>query len=241
MACRKSETHSTSQTPSAAGPVSLKDTALVSNLDFPWEILWGPDNYIWMTQRGGSISRVNPVTGEVSSLLSVSESRWNNEGGLLGMALHPQFETNPYVYVVYDFGADPDYKAKIVRYVYSGGNLINPTLLLDGIDAAFIHNGSRLLISSDLKLFITTGDASDTSNSQDTASLNGKVLRINLDGSIPPDNPFPGSPIWSYGHRNPQGLVMVNGKLFSSEHGPDTDDEINIIRKGSNYGWPHVK
>jgi glucose/arabinose dehydrogenase len=241
LACRKSETNTATPPVQPAGPVNLKDTVLVSNLDIPWEILWGPDNQIWLTERRGLIKKVNPTTGEVSLLLAVSDATSNNEGGMLGMVLHPEFDSNPFVYIVYDYYNGANYKGKVVRYIFSGGSLINPTILLDNIDASNIHNGSRLLISPDLKLFISTGDASNTANSQDTTSLNGKVLRINLDGTIPADNPFPGSPIWSYGHRNPQGLVMVNGKLFSSEHGPDTDDEINIIQKGRNYGWPNVR
>jgi glucose/arabinose dehydrogenase len=223
------------------GSVEIKDSVIVSNLNFPWEILWGPDNYIWMTERGGRISRVNPATGVVTPLLTISEVVSNNEGGLLGMVLHPDFSTTPQVFVVYDYSNAGNYREKVVRYTYNGTTLTNPMVLLDNIAASPIHNGSRLVITPDLKLFITTGDASNQSLPQNTSALNGKVLRINLDGTIPSDNPIAGNPYWSFGHRNPQGLVFAHNKLYSSEHGPNNDDEINIIEKGKNYGWPNVE
>lgn len=218
--------------------VALKSRVVASGLANPWEMVYGFDNFIWFTEKGGKISRLNPETGQITLILTINEVRSNGEGGLLGMVLHPDFITNPYVYVAYDYGTT--YKAKIVRYTYANGTLLSPQILLDQIPAASIHNGCRLLISGN-KLFITTGDASDTSTPQNTNSLSGKILRLNLDGSIPSDNPFPNNPLWSYGHRNPQGLVMVGAKMFSSEHGPDSDDEINIIEKGRNYGWPNIK
>jgi glucose/arabinose dehydrogenase len=143
------------------------------------------------------------------------------------------------VYVSYNYSSSGSYKEKIVQFTYNGTTLTNAKILLDNIAAANIHNGSRLLIAGD-KLFITTGDAASQPSAQNTSSLNGKVLRINLDGSIPADNPITDSPLWSWGHRNAQGLAMAGNKLFSSEHGPSNDDEINIIEKGGNYGWPTV-
>jgi glucose/arabinose dehydrogenase len=235
--CKKSN-HNNIEPADAA---ELRDSVIVSNLNFPWEILWGPDNQIWMTERGGRISRVNPATGTVTPLLTISEVVSNNEGGLLGMVLHPDFTTTPQVFVVYDYNSGSNYREKVVRYTYTGTTLVNPVTLLDNIAASSIHNGSRLVITPDLKLFITTGDASNQSLPQSTATVNGKVLRINLDGSIPTDNPVAGNPYWSFGHRNPQGLVYANNKLYSSEHGPNNDDEINIIEKGRNYGWPNVE
>ncbi len=223
------------------GSVNIKDSVLVQGLNYPWELVWGPDNFIWMTERGGRISRVNPVTGAVIPLLTITEVVSINEGGLLGMALHPDFLTSPYVYVSYDYMNAGNYREKIVRFTYNGSTLVNPLTLLDNIHASPIHNGSRLIITPDLKLFITTGDASDQTLPQNTAALNGKILRLNLDGSIPADNPVAGNPYWTFGHRNPQGLVYANNILYSSEHGPSNDDEINIIEKGRNYGWPNVE
>ena len=219
---------------------SVRATVLTEGLSFPWEILWGPDDHIWMTERGGRISRVNPATGKLTALLQVPDVRSRGEGGLLGMALHPDFKTTPQVFIVYNYSNKNSYREKVVRYNYTNGQLVNPTTILDNIDAAGIHNGSRLLFGPDKKLFITTGDAANQSSSQNLNNLNGKILRILPDGTIPSDNPFPGNPVWSYGHRNPQGLVFIGNKLFSSEHGPSTDDEINIIEKGRNYGWPEV-
>jgi glucose/arabinose dehydrogenase len=223
------------------GPVTLKDSAIAAGLNFPWEIVWGPDDFIWMTERGGKISRVNPSTGIVSPLITITDVISNGEGGLLGMALHPNFSVTPHVFVVYNYNTTGGaYREKVVRYTYSGGSLASPVILVENIAAASIHNGSRLLIIND-KLFISTGDASNTSLPQNISSTSGKILRLNLDGSVPADNPVAGNPYWSFGHRNPQGLVFANNKLYSSEHGPSSDDEVNIIEKGRNYGWPDVR
>lgn len=218
--------------------VDLKTRVVASGLTLPWEMVYGPDNLIWFTEKSGKISKLNPQNGQITPVFTIPDVRVNGEGGLLGMVLHPDFGTNPYVYVVYDYGTT--YKGKVVRYTYGNGTLSSPQVLLDQIPAASIHNGSRLLITGG-KLFITTGDASNSSMAQNVNSLSGKVLRLNLDGSIPADNPYSNNPVWSFGHRNPQGLVLVGNKLFSSEHGNSTDDEINIIEKGRNYGWPNVE
>lgn len=219
----------------------LKDTILTNKLSRPWEIVWGPDNFIWMTERGGKISRVDPANGAVTPLLTISDVTAQGEGGLLGLVLHPEFSKTPHVFVAYNYMNGSNYQEKIVRFTYNGTTLTSPQIILDNIKAAGIHNGCRLLITPDQKLFITTGDANDQSLPQNKGAINGKVLRLNLDGSIPADNPTPGSAVWSIGHRNAQGLVYANNILYSSEHGHDTDDEINIIEKGRNYGWPTVR
>lgn len=215
-----------------------------SGLYIPWEMVNAPDGSIWFTQRHGSISRLNPVTGETKQLIFEQEVSINNgEGGMLGLALHPDFPNTPEVFCSYNYLLNGnDYREKIVVYEYNPitDALTFNRLIKDGIEANVIHNGSRLLISNN-KLYMTTGDANDLSFPQNTSSLNGKILRYNLDGTIPSDNPIPGSPIWSFGHRNPQGLAMMGTKLVSSEHGPSNDDEINIIEPGRNYGWPNVE
>ncbi|RZM13539.1 MAG: PQQ-dependent sugar dehydrogenase [Pedobacter sp.] len=234
--CKKS-----SKNNDPVGPVELQETIVADDLNYPWEILWGPDNQIWFTQRGGEVSRLDPATGDVTPVYDIPDVVSNGEGGLLGMVLHPSFTTTPHVFVVYDYNSGGgNYREKVVRFTYSGGTLTSPFTVIDNLAASGIHNGSRLLISGD-KIFITTGDASDQSLPQNINSRNGKILRLNLDGSIPADNPVANNPYWSLGHRNPQGLVFANNNLISSEHGPDSDDEINLIEKGRNYGWPDVK
>lgn len=224
---------------------TLLDTATIATgLDIPWEIQWGPDGWIWTTERYGRVSRINPNTGIQDTLIDLSPLvRQVGESGLLGMALHPNFADTAQVFLVYTYSESGVSKERIVRYDYDINNtsLHTPLVLLENIPAANIHDGSRLIIMPDRTLLITTGDASVQSHSQDLSSLNGKTLRINLDGTIPSDNPISGSPIWTWGHRNAQGLFLgPNNIVYSSEHGPNTDDELNIIEKGRNYGWSDV-
>jgi glucose/arabinose dehydrogenase len=226
------------------GPTTVSVSALASNLDTIWELLWGPDNLIWMTERNGRISQVDPGTGRVSLLLAIPDVAEIGESGLLGMALHPQFNTSPYVYVVYNYNNSGALREKLVRYTYlpATGRLVSPLVLLGNINAAGNHSGSRLLILPDLTLLMTTGDAQQQPDAQNTASLNGKILRLNLDGTIPTNNPIAGNPVYTYGHRNPQGLTLgPGGRIFSSEHGNTIEDEINLIEAGRNYGWPTVE
>ena len=224
--------------------ISIAGTRVVKRgLNYPWEIIWGKDNHIWMTERDGKISRIDPVSGNTTFSFTIPDVESNNEGGLLGMALHPDFSQNGFLYAVYDYRKSGSYKEKLVRYRFANNTLNDPVVLLDGVEASSNHDGSRLWITAEAnpKIFMTTGDALDQSLPQNIHTINGKVLRLNIDGSIPSDNPFSGNLVWSYGHRNPQGLVMANNILYASEHGPDTEDEVNIIEKGRNYGWPEVK
>jgi glucose/arabinose dehydrogenase len=226
------------------GTTTVTVSALSTNLNTVWELVWGPDNFIWMTERYGRVSRVNPATGQVLPLLTLPDVTQTGESGLLGMALHPQFSTSPYVYIVYNYTSMGVLKEKLVRYTYAPGTgmLTSPLVLLGDITATTTHSGSRLLILPDLTLLMTTGDAQQQPQAQNLASLNGKILRLNLDGTVPANNPTPGNRAYTFGHRNPQGLVQLpNGRLFSSEHGPNNDDEINLIEAGRNYGWPNVE
>ena len=213
------------------------------DLQHVWEILWGPDDHIWFTERDGKISKMNPSTGAIIFSATINEVASSGEGGLLGMALHPDFTSNGFLYVVFNYNSPNGYREKLVRYTFSNNSITNPTTLIENIAASGIHNGSRIRVINEgtgVKIYFTTGDASNSSLAQDVNTRNGKVLRLNADGTIPADNPIAGNPVWSYGHRNPQGLVFVNNKLYESEHGPNIEDEVNIIEKGRNYGWPNV-
>ena len=224
------------------GNTAIDTTTIVSGIETPWEILWGPDNYIWFTERPGRVNRVNPATGEKQLIYAIPDVFEYGEAGLLGMALHPDFETTPRVYLVYNYTDGPNIRERIVQYTWNGSTLVNAVTLIDDIPGNSYHNGSRLIFGPDGKLYMTTGDAGNTSNSQNMNSVAGKLLRMNPDGSIPGDNPDPGSYIWASGLRNSQGLVFgPNGYLYGSEHGPSSNDEVNLLEKGRNYGWPDVE
>ena len=227
-------------------------TVVLSELAVPWEITWGSDGWLWFTEQRGTVNRLNPRTGERRRLLTLTDVHYEKTRGLLGMALHPDLAKSPYVYLDYTYirpgldGPDSTILSKLVRYTYANDTLTDPLVLLRDIPGKTFHNGSRILItpglrSVDNKLIMSTGDAGNAKVAQDVNSLSGKLLRMNLDGSVPADNPIPGSYVWTWGHRNPQGLVWAaNGHLYSSEHGPANDDEVNRIEKGRNYGWPDV-
>lgn len=225
-----------SQTP------SLNIRNVTTGLDTPWEILWGPDSMIWMTERSGKVTRVDPVSGQQTLIGTISNVVEISESGLMGMVLHPDFKDTPYVYLAYNYLAGPDIKLRIERYTYQSNTLTNPYTLIENITGNGNHNGCRLYIGPDRKLLVTTGDAQNTSLAQNFNSLSGKLLRMNLDGSIPSDNPWPGKYFYSTGHRNAQGLVISpDGKIYISEHGPSNDDELNLVYPKRNYGWPNVE
>ena len=219
----------------------LQAETLTSGLDTPWEIAWGPDDAIWVTERGGAIHRVNPDTGRVAQVgrIAVTEV---GESGLMGMAFHPDFRAQPFVYLVYSFSAGNEIRNRLVRMRFNGVSLKAAEVLLDNIPGGRIHNGSRLAIGRDRFLYMTTGDAGRPNLSQDLDSVAGKLLRFTLDGQPAPGNPF-GTSIYSYGHRNAQGLVFhpETDDLYLTEHGPADNDEVNRVEIGRNYGWPNVR
>lgn len=235
-----------SQPTVTVGETVLDVRDVITGIDIPWEIIWGPDNHIWFTERVGRISRLNPETGTRTVILNLTSGvHQQSESGMLGMVLHPDFENTPHIFVAYTYSAGfNNIRERIVRYEYNGTALVNPFTLVENIPGTSTHNGCRLLILPDNTLLATTGDAQQASTlPQSLSSPSGKVLRMNLDGTVPSDNPFgTQSLIYSLGHRNAQGLVLApNGKLYSSEHGPSTNDELNIIEAGGNYGWPQVE
>lgn len=215
-----------------------------NGMDIPWEIIYGPDDHIWVTERKGLVSRINPVSKTKTVILDIMGPVGQfSESGLLGMVLHPDFPNTAEVFMAYTYGStSSNLTEKIVKYTFNGTSLVNEVVLLDNIEGYSTHNGARLAILPDNTLLITTGDAQDLSSPQIAASPNGKVLRINMDGTIPADNPIAGNPMYSYGHRNAQGILQhPNGKVYLSEHGADTDDEFQILEMNRNYGWPTVR
>jgi aldose sugar dehydrogenase len=234
----------TAQTTWPLDSTILVQTDVVTGINRPWEILWGTDNYIWSTCRNGSVLRIDPLTGNYTTILSLTVSNnGTGEPGLLGMALHPDFLNTPKVYLVYNYSQGNTVKERLSSFDWNGTALINETYLIDNIAGNQIHNGSRLLITPDGKIMMTTGDTgTGGALAQDLTSKNGKVLRINLDGTVPADNPDSTSYVWSFGHRNGQGLCYgPTGILYESEHGQNNSDELNIIESERNYGWPSVE
>lgn len=223
------------------GGTPLGVQTVASHLDVPWQLVWGPDNHIWFTEQGGTVSRLDPETGKITRLLTLDGVLHDRTSGLLGMAVHPDLQNQPYVFLNYSGEkADKSRFSRVVRYTYKPDTLVDSLVILEypGWNG---HFGARVVISPDGKLIVATGDGAQFENAQNIASPNGKILRYNIDGSIPDDNPFPESAVWAWGLRNPQGLVYVDEALYNSDHGDAVEDEVNLIRKGGNYGWPQVE
>jgi glucose/arabinose dehydrogenase len=220
---------------------------IAENLYVPWSIVFTGSNRILVTERNGSLRVIENgrlVDEPIHKFTVVHEG----EGGLMGLALDPEFIQNKLIYISYAYEKEGDVFVKIVRFKDDGTSLSEEKTLLDNIPGAGFHDGCRLRFGPDKKLYITTGDAGNRDAAQDISKLGGKILRINPDGSIPEDNPFHNSPVWSCGHRNPQGIDWYPGTdiMYETEHGPSGfdgpggGDEVNIIEKGKNYGWPVV-
>lgn len=232
---------STTTTPPPITTGALRVETVVTGLDTPWDLAWGPDGQIWVAERGGRISRVDPSNGQRATAGQVPDVAESEESGLMGIALHPAFATQPYLYAAYSYAAGDAIRNRLVRMRWDGQSLGKPEVLLDGLPGGGFHDGSRLAVGPDGLLYMTTGDAANAELAQDRGSLAGKVLRLTLDGQPAPGNPF-GNAVYSFGHRNSQGLVFhpATGALYATEHGPDDNDEVNLIAAGRNYGWPTV-
>jgi glucose/arabinose dehydrogenase len=225
--------------PTARGALRV-ETAL-RHLEVPWVLAFAPDGRLFFTERPGRVRGVTDgkLAAEPVARLPVSAS---GEGGLMGLALDPDFGRTHHLYVCYTAAKRAGPVNRISRLTLSEGRAGDERVLLDGMPAAGIHDGCRLKFGPDRKLYATMGDAGEPSRAQRRYSLSGKILRINADGAVPGDNPFRGSPLWSVGHRNPQGLAWdAAGRLWESEHGSTAHDEINLIQPGRNYGWPEVR
>ncbi|HYJ88588.1 MAG TPA: PQQ-dependent sugar dehydrogenase [Pyrinomonadaceae bacterium] len=231
---------------------NFKVETVIGNLEVPWSIVWAPDGRMFFTERPGRVRVYENGRLRPEPVYTVPDVEQTGESGLMSIALHPQFASGRFVYLAYAYKAD-ELRVRVVRYREAPNGLTEPKVIIENIPAAKYHAGCRIRFGPDAKLYITTGDATDRSLAQRLDSLAGKTLRLNDDGSVPQDNPFVGNAavrpeIWSYGHRNAQGLDWQPGTnlMFQTEHGPSVfdgpagGDEVNIVEKGKNYGWPVV-
>lgn len=233
-------------TPIQTGSDIKKDlprvSVVASNLEIPWDIVFLPDKSALFTERPGRV-RLIDANGNLkeSPVLRVDDVKTTGEGGLLGITIHPNFLSNNYVYLYYTYANSKDNTLnRVVRYRYANERLTDRKIIVDNIPGSVFHNGGRLKFGPDSFLYITAGDAQKPSLAQDKNSLAGKILRVTDEGNKAPENPF-NSLVYSYGHRNPQGLAWDSqGKLWETEHGNNATDEVNLIEMGKNYGWPEI-
>lgn len=212
---------------------------LAENLEVPWALDVAEDGRIFFTERAGRIRVIENGTLLEDPVAFINVEQ-NEESGLLGLALHPNFTENHLLYIYHTYSNGSSILNKVLMLTERDNQIIESKVIIDDIPAADRNDGGRIKFGPDGKLYIATGDARQPELAQDGRSLAGKILRLNPDGTIPEDNPFEGSPVYSYGHRNIQGLAWhpETGELYASEHGDEGNDEINIIRPGANYGWP---
>jgi glucose/arabinose dehydrogenase len=215
-------------------------TVLAKNLEIPWALSFLPDGNILFTERTGKIKLLNMSNNQVTVITTIPNVVANGESGLLGLAIDPQYTSNHFVFIYYTTTGP---KNKVERYTFQNNQLTGQVTIIDNIPANTYHNGGRLRFGPDGFLYVTTGDSGNDSTAQDTNAIAGKILRITRDGQPAPGNPF-NNLVYSYGHRNPQGLAWDGNTLYETEHGPSQPsccDEINRIEPGKNYGWPTVQ
>ena len=219
--------------PASRGPIQVERSVIATGLEVPWGVAFMPDGDAIFTERdSGRLLRMD-ASGNVETVQTLP-TRGYGEGGSLGLAVSPRYERDGYVYAYYTTGEDN----RVVRFRLGE----EPEPILTGIPFNTYHDGGRIAFGPDGMLYVATGDAGDPATSQDRGSLGGKILRLTPDGGVPQDNPFPGSPVYSYGHRNVEGLAWdEGGRLYASEFGQDAFDEVNLVRPGENYGWPEFE
>lgn len=236
----------------------MRVETVATNLEVVWSIVFAPDGRMFFTERPGRVRVFENGKLRSEPLAVIADIELSGESGLMGMALHPNFAENHFLYLAYTYQASGDQQVKVVRYRETGSALTDAKTIIERIPASRYHAGTRLRFGPDGKLYITTGDATKQSRAQQLDSINGKTLRLNDDGTIPADNPFVGqkgarAEIWTYGHRNAQGLDFQpdSGLMFQTEHGPSIidgvslfkrtgGDEVNIVERGKNYGWAKI-
>ncbi len=220
-----------------ASPVAM----LAKNLNIPWTIAKN-DQTFFLTQREGKIIEITE-NNHIEQQLSLTKNvHHEGEGGLLGFVLSTDFSSSKEAYAYHTYKEGNQLRNRVVLLIKQDNTWVEQKVLLDEIPGGRIHNGGRIKIGPDGLLYVTTGDAGIPDLAQDKNSLAGKILRMNLDGTVPTDNPIKSSFLYSYGHRNPQGLAWDgDGTLYSTEHGQSAHDEINLIEPGQNYGWPHIQ
>lgn len=221
-----------------AGDVSI----VAGDLEVPWAIAFLPDGTLLVTERPG---RLTLIADDRRRSIDVPGVRQAGEGGLMGLALHPRFVENSWLYVCLTGEDGAGLENRVERYRYDGASLSEREVIVDDIPGAHFHDGCRLAFGPDGYLYATTGDAGARDRAQDRRSLSGKILRVTDDGGVPDGNPF-NTVVYTYGHRNPQGLAWgVDGRLWSTEHGRSGlgsgFDEVNLIEAGGNYGWPVIQ
>ncbi|CAN5625048.1 PQQ-dependent sugar dehydrogenase [soil metagenome] len=221
------------ETTESTALVDIEAGVLVGGLELPWDVAFLPDGDALVTERDtGRLLRVDE--GGNTEEIQTIEVDETGEGGLLGLALSPDYEEDEFIYAYYTTGEDN----RIARFRLGE----EPEAIFTGIPSAGIHNGGRIDFGPDGMLYAGTGDANETGNSQDPDSPGGKILRLTPEGEVPDDNPVSGNPMYSMGHRNVQGLAWdEGGQLFAPEFGQNAFDEVNRIEAGENYGWPEVE
>lgn len=219
----------------------------VSGLQVPWSLVFTSPDRLLVSQRQGTIREIVGGRLREEPILTIPGVIATGETGLMGMALDPSYLDNHWIYACFTTGSGRSLENRVIRMIDRGDRMEIDIPILSGLPAAQVHAGCRIRFGPDGAMYVTLGDATDGSRAQDTGALNGKILRLNADGSVPQDNPFPGSLVYAYGFRNPQGLMWDGqGRLWVTDHGPSGfdgppgGDEINLVLPGRNYGWPLV-